>query len=896
VDLLNAKRYAQARRVLGEVALAGGAEAPWAVQELVRSFVRRGDVDAAEPALRALLPADAPLLAHGLGYFYRQRGRPDQARRMLASARRNQLCRWPASLELGWLAFTAGRVKEAIRALEAARREFHRRRDEWGEASALTHLATIAVARWRFDDALRILVPARALKKSCGDALGLAATIYYQGGVELHRCRFARARQLMEEALEHSLRASWPQGAIAALNAIGTCHVEVGELTAGARAYLRALALARSAARAVDEVSVEVNLAGVQCLRGDVRSALSHHARAVSLEASAGSRDALAHGAANIATLLAGRGRPQEARRVLDEAFAWRSRLRVDALVDLLSASGLAHLAAHAPDRARRDAREALAQAVRMGARADSVLMRLARARLVLARALAAEHRTGAAGREFAAVARSVEHLLARQPAPALRVGALETCREITDAHVEFLVESEASPRRAWQAARSLKARELRAQRSNPPVHGDVASRRLDEIEAEMRHLGQASGGIPGGHARLSALANEYRRLTTWSAQTHGPSSRRLAPEHVIPRDLAVLEYHVGETRTWCFVATHRSVRVIPIDETSLSLARAVNRLMDPLRVAARSLDPTSHLAVFDRKAAGRLHRRLVEVALSVLPARPERVAIVPSGPLALLPFDLLARCAAEAGGTSTIPTFSMLPSSTLRASPAGRERRGVVAVGWSPPRDVNIEGTRATWSFGPLPRVRWELAQVARLHEDARILSGHDATGARILQHAAHAEIIHVAAHAFSDQVIPDLSGLVLSDGKGGVDLVSARRIAARRLKARLVILSACDTAAGEVRRHEGVLSLARTFLSAGADAVLATLWPVDDEMSSRFAIDVHRGLVRGMDRSTAVASARDAARARAPGDIGLLSWPAFVLIERWPEPSSHDARNHGA
>ena len=59
---------------------------------------------------------------------------------------------------------------------------------------------------------------------------------------------------------------------------------------------------------------------------------------------------------------------------------------------------------------------------------------------------------------------------------------------------------------------------------------------------------------------------------------------------------------------------------------------------------------------------------------------------------------------------------------------------------------------------------------------------------------------------------------------------VLQAREIRSLRLNADLVTLSACDTGAGRLQGEEGIASLERAFLYAGARSVLASLWTASD------------------------------------------------------------------
>jgi CHAT domain-containing protein len=56
------------------------------------------------------------------------------------------------------------------------------------------------------------------------------------------------------------------------------------------------------------------------------------------------------------------------------------------------------------------------------------------------------------------------------------------------------------------------------------------------------------------------------------------------------------------------------------------------------------------------------------------------------------------------------------------------------------------------------------------------------------------------------------------------------------------LVTLSACETGVGEARSGEGVFGLRRSFMMAGAENLLMTLWPVRDESTSEIMADFYR------------------------------------------------------
>jgi CHAT domain-containing protein/predicted negative regulator of RcsB-dependent stress response len=97
---------------------------------------------------------------------------------------------------------------------------------------------------------------------------------------------------------------------------------------------------------------------------------------------------------------------------------------------------------------------------------------------------------------------------------------------------------------------------------------------------------------------------------------------------------------------------------------------------------------------------------------------------------------------------------------------------------------------------------------------------------------------IVHFATHGILNDKHPELSGIVLSmvdeQGQPENGYLRLADIYNLNLPVNLVVLSACRTGIGKQVRGEGLLSLTRGFIYAGASKVVASLWKVDDEATS--------------------------------------------------------------
>ncbi|HSI55907.1 MAG TPA: CHAT domain-containing protein, partial [Ideonella sp.] len=172
----------------------------------------------------------------------------------------------------------------------------------------------------------------------------------------------------------------------------------------------------------------------------------------------------------------------------------------------------------------------------------------------------------------------------------------------------------------------------------------------------------------------------------------------------------------------------------------------------------------------------------------------------------------------------------------------------------------------------GPtLPAVAQEIAAVhAAIGPQARLLQGEQASIAGFLAHAGEAETLHLACHASCRADNPDFSALHFSDGAWTLADASALP-----LRARLVTLSACDTAVSRVAPGDEVLGLARGFLLAGAHAVVATLWSVEDGSTAELMAAFYRARQRGQAVAAALRQAQLELAARHPHPF---FWAPFV------------------
>ena len=182
------------------------------------------------------------------------------------------------------------------------------------------------------------------------------------------------------------------------------------------------------------------------------------------------------------------------------------------------------------------------------------------------------------------------------------------------------------------------------------------------------------------------------------------------------------------------------------------------------------------------------------------------------------------------------------------------------------------------------LPGTRREVISLAEIMEGPKlILLDENATEATLKAlPLGDFRVIHLATHGVASANFPDRAALLLgnSPGQGEDGLLQAREIRDLSLNADLVTLSACETGNGQLLGEEGIASLERAFLLAGAKAVIASLWTADDTFTISLMRRLYRHLEDGLDKGTALRQAKlDLINQFGPQALPVY-WAGFKLV----------------
>lgn len=246
------------------------------------------------------------------------------------------------------------------------------------------------------------------------------------------------------------------------------------------------------------------------------------------------------------------------------------------------------------------------------------------------------------------------------------------------------------------------------------------------------------------------------------------------------------------------------------------------------------------------------------------------RITFIPDEELFKLPFNLLFG-ASKIHNKEEIHEVVYRYTSHLLRSPNARfnvdrisifapmvsEKTNVNSVSLSPSslrsNDLLQKDDNGGYSLPLLPFTLKEANAINRIFESKQIESklylGSQATKKQFLNECVSGGIVHVATHGFTDSETSEKNGLLFYADSvlSPESVLYAGEMTQKMVNSKLLVLSACKSAAGKIIKGEGVMTLAKVMLMAGAEKVLATLWSVNDETTCNFMTLFYGNITEG-------------------------------------------------
>jgi CHAT domain-containing protein len=339
----------------------------------------------------------------------------------------------------------------------------------------------------------------------------------------------------------------------------------------------------------------------------------------------------------------------------------------------------------------------------------------------------------------------------------------------------------------------------------------------------------------------------------------------------IIGKEGNYINYVVSDTVLYIFVVNkiHQQLLAIHIDS---SFFNDIRRFRSLLAMPSPSEDALSNFKEF-QNTGYRLYRTLIEPVRSYLISN--QVFISPDNILSYLPFETIPESVVGGEGIRYNAInylmndfdISYTYSATFMAESEKYKitgRNKLIAFAPDYPEPINIQSalkSRQSESgvLNDLPYARQEAKYVADI-TNGTLFSNNAAKESVYKKEAGKYDIIHLAMHTLLNDKDPMHSTLIFSQKNDSPEdgFLKTYEIYGIPLKAKMVVLSSCNTGTGQLFSGEGILSLARGFIYSGSQSVIMSMWEIEDKSGTEIVKMFYQNLKKGESKSIALKNAR--------------------------------------
>jgi CHAT domain-containing protein len=287
------------------------------------------------------------------------------------------------------------------------------------------------------------------------------------------------------------------------------------------------------------------------------------------------------------------------------------------------------------------------------------------------------------------------------------------------------------------------------------------------------------------------------------------------------------------------------------------------------------------------------LYRELIAPIEDKFIESPNRVIIIPDGPLATLPVEaFITSAGTNASGYWELDylcrkyivnyaySLSILQKNLEHQQKTDSPRLLALSYSSQLDTDADVELQR---SENELPYSAEEILDIKKIM-DAKCFLGNDATETRFKMFAPKYSMIHLALHGKADTTDMFNSRLIFkrdSTEKEDGELRAFELYDMDLSKLQLVVLSACETGLGEVHEGEGIFSIARGFAYAGCPSIVMSLWKVNDKTTADLVDFFYKNLRQGQPKDAALRNAK-LSFLQSADDLSAhpANWAAFIAL----------------
>ena len=339
----------------------------------------------------------------------------------------------------------------------------------------------------------------------------------------------------------------------------------------------------------------------------------------------------------------------------------------------------------------------------------------------------------------------------------------------------------------------------------------DRASLRKELSEAEAAYS-----------AFLSKVRKEDKEQA--SLMTVEPLGLKKVQELLDP-GTTLLEYFVTGKEVFAWVVEKEKLQFERVELSKEKLSGLVRTLRE-------SIFTLGEREKFNETSAA-LYKQLIEPLLPHITGK--ELIIVPHDVLHYLPFHALV----GSDGRYLIEKYSVYYLSSASLLQFVKEKRNaggekVLAFG-----NPDLGDPEKNLEFAEL-----EAKEVKAAYPESSVYIRKEATEEKSKALSANHDILHFATHAKLNEDDPLSSAVLLAREDKEDGRLEVREIFGMELKAKLVVLSGCETGLGKLSTGDELVGLTRAFIYAGTPSVVASLWSVDDSSTAHLMASFYRNL----------------------------------------------------
>jgi len=460
-------------------------------------------------------------------------------------------------------------------------------------------------------------------------------------------------------------------------------------------------------------------------------------------------------------------------------------------------------------------------------------------------------------------------------------------------------------------------------------LHSESESTAIaEDIEALIKDLQQVETEIRRKSPHYAALMQPQ------------PLSLKEIQTQVLDPDTLLLEYSLGEERSYVWAVTSSSITSYELPKRE-EIEIAATRFYDFLNARNVRLKGETSKQREERVARSDAEIPIAAASISRMVLAPveqqlgnRRLMIVADGPLNFVPFAVLPVFNGGSSGMNrqrkvtrpliedheivNLPSASTL--SVIRGEVAGRNRAPKTVAVLADPvfmkNDERVKSVKRTeapervetldrqlvkatkdtsvasyaLTVPRLPGTRLEAEQIVAMVPPVERRLALDFAASRTT--ATSSELsqyryVHFSTHGLVNSVHPELSGLVFSlvneRGESQDGFLRAHEIFNLKLSPEVVVLSACQTGMGKNIRGEGLVSLTRGFMYAGAPRVVVSLWGISDWGTTDLMVRFYQGMLKEGMRPAAALRAAQVSLMKDKRWASPYYWAPFTLQGEW-------------